>query len=104
MDPLFQHPVFDSVRKKVKHAMRQLEKPPERLENSLYTCFKCESKDIFYRKNRSALLMRERPYSKNVANVTINGETDYAENVSQILNDGYINHLHNIGRPRLFKR
>ena len=48
MDPIFEHPVFDSAREKVKHAMMQLEKPSEALENLLYTCFKCQ--DIFHRK------------------------------------------------------
>ena len=46
-DPIFEHPVFDSAREKVKHVMRQLEKPQEALENSLYICFKCGSKKIF---------------------------------------------------------
>ena len=47
MDPIFEHPVFDSAREKVKRVTRQLEKPREALENSLYTCFKCESNKIF---------------------------------------------------------
>ena len=47
MDPIFEHPVFDSAREKVKRVIRQLEKPREALENSLYTCFKCESNKIF---------------------------------------------------------
>ena len=47
MDPTLEHPVFDSAREKVKHVMRQLEKPQEALENSLYICFKCGSKKIF---------------------------------------------------------
>ena len=40
MDPIFERPVFDSAREKVKRIIRQL-------ENSLYTCFKCESNKIF---------------------------------------------------------
>ena len=44
---LFERPVFDSAREKVKRVTRQLEKPREALENSLYTCFKCESNKIF---------------------------------------------------------
>ena len=47
MDPVFEHSVFDSVREKVKRVIRQLEKPQEALENSLYTCFKCRSNKIF---------------------------------------------------------
>ena len=48
MDPNFQHPVFDLAREKVKHVIRQLEKPPEALENLLYTCFKCGTNKIYY--------------------------------------------------------
>ena len=48
MDPIFEHPVFDSTREKLKLVIRQLEKPQEEaLENSLYTCFKCRSNKIF---------------------------------------------------------
>ena len=47
MDPIFEHPVFDSVRKKIKLFIRQLEKSQEAFENSLYTCFKCGSNNIF---------------------------------------------------------
>ena len=46
IDPIFEHPVFDSAREKVKRAIRQLEKPPAALENLLYTCFKCGSNKI----------------------------------------------------------
>ena len=35
MDPIFQHPVFDSATEKMKRFIRQLEKPQEALENSL---------------------------------------------------------------------
>ena len=47
MDPIFQHPVFDSAREKMKRFIRQLEKSQEALENLLYTCFKCGSNKIF---------------------------------------------------------
>ena len=47
MDPIFEHPVFDSDREKVERVIRRLEKPPKALENSLYTCFKCGSNKIF---------------------------------------------------------
>ena len=43
MDPIFEHPVSDSAREKMKHFIRHLEKSKEPLENSLYTCFKCGS-------------------------------------------------------------
>ena len=35
MDPIFEHPVFDSAGEKMKRFIRQLEKPQEALENSL---------------------------------------------------------------------
>ena len=47
MIPIFEHPVFDSAREKVKRVMRQLEKSQEALENPLYTCFKCGRNNIF---------------------------------------------------------
>ena len=47
MDPNFEHPVFDSARKKMKRFIRQLEKSQEAFENSLYTCFECGSNNIF---------------------------------------------------------
>ena len=47
MDPIFEHPVFDSATKKVNHIMGKLEKSQEPLENSLYTCFKCGSNNVF---------------------------------------------------------
>ena len=47
MDPIFEHPVFDSVREKMERFIRQLEKSQEAFENSLlYTCFKCGSNNI----------------------------------------------------------
>ena len=47
MDQTFEHPVFDSARGKMKRFLRQLEKPQEIFENSLYTCFKCGSNKTF---------------------------------------------------------
>ena len=47
MDPIFQHPVFDSAREKVNRVIKQLEKPQEALEDLLYTCFKFGSNKIF---------------------------------------------------------
>ena len=76
MDPIFEHTVFDSAREKVKHAMRQLEKPPEVLENALYTCLKCKATRYFPSQNRSGLLMRERLYSASAVIATINGGMD----------------------------
>ena len=47
MDLIFEHPVFDSAREKMKRFMRQLEKSQEAFSNSLYICFKCGSNNIF---------------------------------------------------------
>ena len=47
MDPIFEYPVFDSARKRVKCVIRQLENPKETLENLLYTCLKCWSYNAF---------------------------------------------------------
>ena len=47
MDPIFEHPVFDSAREKVLSFIRQLEKPQETFESSLYTWFKCGNNKIF---------------------------------------------------------
>ena len=47
MEPIFEHPVFNSAREKLKRVIRQLEKSQERLENSLYTCFQCGGNNIF---------------------------------------------------------
>ena len=47
MDPIFEYPVFDSAREKVKCVIRQLEIPPEALENLSCACFKCGSNNIF---------------------------------------------------------
>ena len=56
MNPIFKHPIFDSARETVKRAMELLEKLQEALENSLYTCFKCGSNNVFsvVKKVRSA--------------------------------------------------
>ena len=47
MDPIFEHPVFDSAMEKVKRVIRHFEKPQETFENSLCTCFKCGSNNVF---------------------------------------------------------
>ena len=47
MDLIFEHPVFDSAREKMKCFMRQLEKSQEAFSNSLFICFKCGSNNIF---------------------------------------------------------
>ena len=47
MDLIFEHPAFDSAREKMKNFISLLEKSQDPLENSLYTCFKCGSNNIF---------------------------------------------------------
>ena len=47
MDPVFKHPIFDSAMEKVKRAIEQLKKPQQAFSNSLYTCFKCGSNNVF---------------------------------------------------------
>ena len=47
MDPIFEHPFFDSARENMKRFIRQLEKPQETFENSLYIGFKCGGNKIF---------------------------------------------------------
>ena len=47
MDPIFEHPVFDSTRKRVKCVIKELEKPQEALEKLLCTCFKSGSNNVF---------------------------------------------------------
>ena len=47
MDSFFEHRIFDKAREKVLSFIRQLEKPEETFESSLYTCFKCGSNKIF---------------------------------------------------------
>ena len=47
MDPIFEHPVFDSVREKIKYFIMQHEKSQEAFKNSLYIYFKCGGSKIF---------------------------------------------------------
>ena len=47
MDPIFEHPVFDSAKEKMNRFITQLEKSQKALENSFYTCFKCGSSNVF---------------------------------------------------------
>ena len=47
MDLIFEHPVFDSAKERVKCVIRQLEKPQETFEKSLYSCFKCGRNNVF---------------------------------------------------------
>ena len=68
MNPVFEHPVLDSAREKMKRFIRQLEKSQETLENSLYTLG----------------LMSEHLYSMSVVIVIMNGEMDDTANAVNI--------------------
>ena len=47
MDPIFEHPIFDLAREKMKRFIRHLEKSEKVLEKLLYTCFKYGSNNVF---------------------------------------------------------
>ena len=48
MDPSFEQPVFNTVRKKMKRVIRQLEKPQEALETwEQQDIFRCKTAQIF---------------------------------------------------------
>ena len=76
MDSIFEHPVFDSAREKLKRVIRQLEKSQETFENLLHTCFKCGRNKIFSIEKQVRSAAREHlcPMSAEIA--TINGEMD----------------------------
>ena len=85
MDPIFEHPAFDSARERVKCVIEQPGKPQETFEDSLYTCFKCGSKKIFYIVKQVRSADREHLYSTSVVIVTINGgidDTHYAASIN----------------------
>ena len=73
MDPIFEHPVFDSARESVQCVIRQLEKPQKTrcalISNVGATMY-------FPSQNMSKLLMKEHLYSTSVMIVTINGGMD----------------------------
>ena len=81
MDPIFEHPVFDSAKKKINRFIRQHEKLQEVFENSLYTCFKCGAARYFLLQIRSDLLTKGRLCSMSAVIATINGERDHATNL-----------------------
>ena len=72
MDPIFEHPVFDSARERVKCVIKQLEKPQEASENSLFTCLKCGGNNVLSIAKQVRLLMKEHLHSTSVMIVTIN--------------------------------
>ena len=79
-----EHPVFDSAREKMKLFIRQIEKSQETFENSLYTCFKCGSNNIFYVAKQVRSADEGKVYLMNVMTVTINegmDDTHYATDI-----------------------
>ena len=74
MDPICEHPFFDSGKEKVKRAMEHLKKPKEIFDNSLHSCFKCGSNNVF----SVAKQVRSADEETSVFNecATVNGEMD----------------------------
>ena len=84
MDPIFEHPIFDSTREKMKRFLRQLEKSQKPLKTRCTLVSNVGATIYFLLQNRSGLLMGEHLYSMSVVIVTINGGTDdthYAKNL-----------------------
>ena len=109
MDPIFEHPVFDSAMEKVKPVIRHFEKPQEKFENSLYTFFKCGSNNVFSIAKQVRSADEEHLHSTNAVIVIINGEmddTDHAANIQshqsyQLSPAGDTNHIYHIGCFRI---
>ena len=59
MDPIFEHPVFDSAREKVIRVIRQYEKPQEALKTRCILVSNVGATRCFLSQNKSGLLMRE---------------------------------------------
>ena len=84
MNPIFEHPVLDSVRERVKCVINNFKNH----RTPLKTCFTLVSTvgatRYFLLQNRSGLHTREHKYSTSVLGVTINGGmdvTDYAASI-----------------------
>ena len=65
----------------MKRVKRQLEKPQELLENSLYTCFKCGSNKVFSITKQIRSADEGMTHSMSAEVATINGRTDYATDI-----------------------
>ena len=98
MDTIFEHPVFDSAREKMKRFIGQLEKPQKNLWN---LCFKCGRNNVFSiaKQVRSA---DEGTFIFTSAEIaTINGGMDDSDNAVNIWSKfeqwvyayAYTNHL-----------
>ena len=74
MDPIFEHPVFDSAREKMKH-LKTLKTCSTLVSNVVATIY-------FLLQDKLGLLMREHLYSISVVIATINGGMD--DNVKRV--------------------
>ena len=59
MDPIFEHPAFDSARERVECVIRQLEKPQEALKTRCTLASNVGGTKYFLSQNWSDLQMRE---------------------------------------------
>ena len=87
MDPIFEHPVLDSAREKMKHFIRQLEKSQDPWKTRCALVLNVGTTIYFLLQNRSGLLMRKHVSSTSFVIVTINGgidNTDYAKIIRSI--------------------
>ena len=82
MHPIFEHLVFDSAMEKMKRFIRQLKKSQEALKTGCTLVSYVGTTIFFLLQNRSGLLTREHLCSMSAEIVAINGETDYATNLS----------------------
>ena len=76
MDPIFEHPVFDSAREKLKRVIRSLKNHRKPLKTRCTLVSNVGATRYSLSQNRSDLLIRERLYSTSVVMVTINGGID----------------------------
>ena len=86
MDPIFEHPVFDSATKKVNHIILKNHRNPLKTRCTLVSSVGATM--FFLSKNRSGLLTKERLYSTSVEIAKINGGMD-----KQRLNESFLTHL-----------
>ena len=77
MDPIFEHPVFDSAREKMKNVLQDSLKNHRKLLKTRCTLVSNVVAIIYFLlQNKSGLLMRKHHYSMSVVIVTINGGMD----------------------------
>ena len=76
MDPIFEHPVFDTARERVKCVIRHLKNPKKNLKTRCTLVSNVGATMYFPSQNRLGLLAKERLYSTNVVIVAINRGMD----------------------------